>query len=299
MNFRRNRCFSNVPKLTRLGFSMLKRSRFTVVPSDKDGCMVLLEEDTLREVHREILDSHFYVLDGGQEPQIFRRVASLAKQIAELEEDESLFALIMRPLHDGGQLHSRSIVNCKTHKPPTQVAFRNIHASVQFCLVGLSRWTMIQLRGALNREGASHLIRNTAQFVSEVERVPADDGHHFVRCDISDFYMSGHWEELIPDILGASFTGRRRQILFDTLRLLLCEQIVVSQFFLGARWRVVSGTGQGLPHSGDMADIAMWHCAEQGWGVCPEIMLRFQIVKYWRFKDDILFIANHWQLKME
>ena len=56
-------------------------------------------------------------------------------------------------------------------------------------------------------------------------------------------------------------------------------------------WKVVHGSGMGITHSGETIDSAYYNRVERNYANDAE--LRFHsIVGYWRFKDDILVLAN-------
>ena len=62
--------------------------------------------------------------------------------------------------------------------------------------------------------------------------------------------------------------------------------------FLDQIWKVCEGSGMGLLHSGDVADLAYYNRADRGWAACPVIMGAYGIVKIWRSRDDVLLLAS-------
>ena len=57
-------------------------------------------------------------------------------------------------------------------------------------------------------------------------------------------------------------------------------------------WKVCKGSGMGLLHSGDLADLAYYNRAERNWATCPVTMKMYGIAKIWSFRDDILVLAS-------
>ena len=50
------------------------------------------------------------------------------------------------------------------------------------------------------------------------------------------------------------------------------------------------GTGQGLKHSGDVADVAFYNLAEAGFVDVEQICRDHGLLLYLRFRDDILMV---------
>lgn len=51
----------------------------------------------------------------------------------------------------------------------------------------------------------------------------------------------------------------------EALHFLLHEQYVKTKSLPGRAWKAVQGTGQGLKHSGDVADISLYNLSERYW----------------------------------
>ena len=56
-------------------------------------------------------------------------------------------------------------------------------------------------------------------------------------------------------------------------------------------WRVVEGSGQGLLHSGDVADVALYVKSEASWATVDNVKKQHNIIDYMRYRDDVLIIA--------
>ena len=74
--------------------------------------------------------------------------------------------------------------------------------------------------------------------------------------------------------------------------LLLGDQWIMSNEVPDLIWQVCRGSGMGLLHPGDLADVAYYNGAEGGWAACPAIMEMCGIVKIWRFREDVLVLAS-------
>ena len=76
----------------------------------------------------------------------------------------------------------------------------------------------------------------------------------FWKLDVKDFYLMGTADELgflvIPD-------GPEFEYLRIALAFLLQHQYVISEWVDGA-YTAITGTGRGLCHSGDVADLALF-----------------------------------------
>ena len=57
-------------------------------------------------------------------------------------------------------------------------------------------------------------------------------------------------------------------------------------------WRVRQGSGMGLPHSGDVADIA-YLMNERKFIVNGEIIKNYVVKAYYRYKDDMVLIIRN------
>ena len=56
-------------------------------------------------------------------------------------------------------------------------------------------------------------------------------------------------------------------------------------------WRVKQGSGMGLRHSGDLADLSMYSLCEKAWALSTVVATEYGINTYWRFRDNVFIIA--------
>jgi hypothetical protein len=87
-------------------------------------------------------------------------------------------------------------------------------------------------------------------------------------------------------------SDKQRHLLSDTIRFLLDQQFVVSSELANRIFHVQRGTGQGLKHSGDLADICLAHVAEINWASNKRVQAAFGIKLFTRFRDDTFIIAT-------
>ena len=107
--------------------------------------------------------------------------------------------------------------------------------------------------------------------------------------DVRHFYMSGTYDVVVDYATRHLEAGERKSVLMDTIGFLINSQFTKSVWLEGL-WQVVVGTGHGLEHSSDVADATLNNMAER-W--VDSNMSDFGIQRFWRFKDDICFIASN------
>ena len=56
--------------------------------------------------------------------------------------------------------------------------------------------------------------------------------------------------------------------------------------------KYAKGSGLGLPHSSDLADLAYFNGAERGWAACPVPMEASGMLNTWRFTNDVVVAAS-------
>ena len=94
---------------------------------------------------------------------------------------------------------------------------------------------------------------------------------------------------LIEDV-AQRFSGVLASFVRRAMHLLLDSQFVTSRSLPGRLVEVILGSGMGLPHSGDVTDLALIHRMEV-WAT--RNLSPYDISVYLRFKDDILFIFKN------
>ena len=120
-------------------------------------------------------------------------------------------------------------------------------------------------------------------------------GAYFVRLDVKDFFMSGKTDELLFDATALFENYNEKKIIEESLQCLLSSQWVTSPSpnHCHLAWAVTCGTGMGLTHSGDVADISFLARCEADFAADRQTLEKFALLAYWRFKDDIILLATN------
>ena len=250
-----HRSYANILPLTSLGLRLLRKSRYKAIPNDKDGGYALESRIEHRQVHEEILGMTIYEeLPGFTiDCEIDRAKESYAQLCLKIAKhcNEPRLTHELRKSLQHGSLVATLKPTCKSHKPPGEVAHRPVRALPNYAFTGCSKWISKVLMGNLRER--PYLVKDTAQFIRSISQHRVKASHFFMKLDIKDYYLSGGNDALC----GASskLVPPNTQPLFEqTLMTLLHYQLVKSSELEGRYWRVVQGTGMGLPHSGEVAD---------------------------------------------
>ena len=158
----------------------------------------------------------------------------------------------------------------------------------------ISRWLVLEIREQMN-EIQTHIITNAADALSRIRSFRFEPGDKLIKLDMKDFYYSGSAEQLISDVLRMwDPRDKRNRLRRQAMELLLHNQLV-----RGKCWppegegcfRVLTGSGMGLIHSGDIADCAFLMLVEN-WLNHPDVRQGFGVRGYVRFRDDALLVCN-------
>jgi hypothetical protein len=179
---------------------------------------------------------------------------------------------------------------CKTHKKQGEVEHRNVHAAPSYCFAGLGKWLEFVLQTELNK--FRHLVMSTNDFVERVQSIHMDEMSFMARIDAKHFYMSGTIHQLIESSVQIIPDPKTKEFAIRVAFFLLHNQFIQSSHCPHRIWRVVRGSGQGLGHSGAIADAAFFICVERRWTLSSRVCDAFGILSYLRFKDDIWIAGN-------
>lgn len=291
---------SNVSPLAQVGYRMLMSSDMAAIPTDKDGGYTLIQRGELANVHSQILESNSYRrVHSVDWSSVARAYTRLAYSVGSHYNDRRLGSTLSKSLYiEDATFISTLKTTCKTHKPPGAVGFRNIHSSSGWKLQGLSLWLAQELKALLLRTGATHILKDSADFVEKLSRVPLHTSQEVAKVDVKDFFMSGSPDELLTPILESLPTSstqelRYRNLLKEVAEFLLENQYISSRVLGDDRvYLVTRGTGMGLIHSGELADVSLYLKAERPWATDAQVMERHYVNTLFRFKDDILVFLN-------
>jgi hypothetical protein len=179
-------------------------------------------------------------------------------------------------------------LTAKTHKSP--VDFRNLHASHSWKYGALSKFVSNIMQAKLNT--FKHVMRDSEAVVQALKEVPCSPEDKFCKLDVKHFFMSGTPTEL-SQLSSDVFEGEPiHGILKESSWFLLDNQHVVDKS-TGKVYKVQKGSGMGLSHSGAIAELALYMGAERR---MLQVLPRYNIVFYGRFKDDILIIFRDYRL---
>ena len=138
------------------------------------------------------------------------------------------------------------------------------------------------------------MIIDTAQFIKSISTIKHIKGHFLINSP-SKTSMSGEHHDLVASTLPPKhlkfIDKERHSVLERPLWLLLSEQYISSAELPQRWWKIEVGTGQGLLHSGEVADSALYWLAEYEWA-SKENLSRHGIDGFWRFRDDGLVLAK-------
>jgi hypothetical protein len=213
----------------------------------------------------------------------------MTKDIEELEDVIGLSNLLNKSLRHGSITCSMQI-NVKTHKSP--IGYRPIHAATSFGYEGLSRWVAMAL--TIELKPCHHLLRDSMDLKTQLE------GRVFpyltmYRLDVKDFFLSG-----TPEILAEAATRyiepqTKRIMVRRALVFLLERQLVTvpSGNDEVTTLKVKYGTGMGMQHSSETADLALYNLMERSVLRNQSLLQLNGIMGYFRFRDDILILGSN------
>lgn len=178
---------------------------------------------------------------------------------------------------------------CKTHKPPSEVECRAIHAAPHSSMLGAMQWVKGILRQMLKRY--SHLLRDTDNLQSRLDAFTFDADVRAWKFDIKDFFMSGKQRELITSIITLLDVSMRKPFSMFC-GAILTNQLVCIEEAPEHVWRVIVGNGQGLLHSSEVSDASFLAMSEVTFALNLNICNKLGIRMYNRSRDDVLVISG-------
>ena len=108
-----------------------------------------------------------------------------------------------------------------------------------------------------------------------------------LKIDIDDFFMSGNHRELIR-LSCLAVSSYWRPLYKAVLTVALQNQYLANDDDL---YRVVVGSGMGMPYSGDLSDLVFYWGTERGLLDNKNFRAKTGTIDYMRFKDDILVLS--------
>ena len=169
----------------------METSSFAAIPSDKDGCMVVLSQLDLMLAKSELLESTWYSFASpaiDYVSEIWDSYTFLVEKLSEKAQKTfpGLFGVLTR---DAASVGKSGIIatlgmTCKTHKEAGEVVPRLIHACRRSPFKPACRYVASLLRPHLAKE---HIMKDSKHLVEHLEnhRIPAN--HVLMKIDIKDF----------------------------------------------------------------------------------------------------------------
>ena len=177
----------------------------------------------------------------------------------------------------------------KSHKPAGKVSFMALHSLSNYSAAGLGKWLISLLKPALRRLG--HLLRDSSDLVRDLRAGRSSfPDHKLSKLDVKDFYLCGDFRKLAETAAKAAPASHASCVEAVTY-FLLSNQYIKSPLLPGRLWRAVRGAGIGLMMSGELTDWCFWWLLERKI-LGSEVLAQWGIVRWWRFRDDILILSK-------
>ena len=158
---------------------------------------------------------------------------------------------------------------------------------------GLSRWLASVFREKL--EPYVHLVKNSEAAADIINSTRIDGDEIFIKLDIKDYYLSGTMDELTASVSRALHGRAHLSLIRDVTQFLVFNQYVRGRRHVSTQdegaYRVVRGSGMGLVHSGDLADLSFLELVDL-WLLAPHTIDNLGIKLYLRFRDDGLVVLK-------
>ena len=117
---------------------------------------------------------------------------------------------------------------------------------------------------------------------------------YFLHADVQDFVLSGTLLESVTLVMQMLPPGWELCGVFKrAIDFVLTGQFLIleTDHSASSAWQAIIGSGMGPPHSGEISDAALYSCMDSR--ILSQASLsQFSTVKYLRYRNDILIIAN-------
>ena len=201
-------------------------------------------------------------------------------------------------------------LRCKAQKDAGEVWFRVITGNSHYKMKSLSMWVSKQCRRRLRQHGADRLVLPGVDFTRRLRRIKFVSGSVLIKLDLKDFYLEGWHSDMAAAVNsgGAQHGDDDRDFQLEiekafngAVSILLSEQyaqgVELDPHGDNSIFHVQMGVGQGLLHAGDLADLIWLLQVEQSWATVRSVQREHGIVAYFRFRDDMIILADGGNLK--
>lgn len=178
-------------------------------------------------------------------------------------------------------LCAQVVLTAKTHEPV--IKFRNIHACSRWMFASLAHFVANAIGLVLGQN--DFLVKDSIALASKLRNIIHKPNIRFAALDVEHFSMSGNPSDLARLKSELFEVGPIREAMFSAVSFLMDAQLCKVALFPSRLYRVVKGSGMGLPHSGAVADGALLRLAEHD---LSDLMHEHHMLGYYRFKDDKL-----------
>ena len=201
-----------------------------------------------------------------QLPQLHESYGKLCRRVASCAGDTSLTSKLTNSLHmKHASVFCVLTTTVRTHKAQGKVEHQNNHSSLVNSFAGLSMWYASALRFQL--QNLEHILASTDVFVKRT------DIYHFVARRFHD-------HNRCPTLF-YEWNNRSSSVNFHSRITCWCSEVFITkmlgsfycttntfvlEFANNRVWRVKQGSGMGLRHSGDLADLSMYNLCENSLG---------------------------------
>ena len=282
-----------LPYVVARALKSLELGSLAAVATDKDGGFMVCSKSDVARAHEAILcGSEYSQCILPSRISVCKEYNRICKDLEETFDVPGLRNRLTVAFGANVELCTHLHVTAKTHKyfEKGVLKWRNLHAVGKWVFRALSVFVGLVLDNAL-KELCPHLLRDTLEVINRLKGLSMPCGAKFASADVDSFFMSGKAHELVQ-LLGPPFWGKRLIVLKHAVFFLLDNQYVCSRFLPGKTWKVVVGSGMGLPHSGPLADMCLYVAAERVL-LAKERMERASIMEFLRFKDDVLILYRN------
>ena len=186
-------------------------------------------------------------------------------------------------------------LRCKSQKDAGKVWFRVITGTSKYMYRSLAECVAAEIGSTLESLGDDHLVLSEVDFAKRLQRAQYLSTAVFVKLDLTDFYLEGLHDVIMAELRKRSGRSGKEVAFLEAVELLLSEQYTRCDELDPSNklvHQIVKGVGQGLPHAGDLADLIWFLVVESGWAVHHGIQKEHSILDYFRFRDDMVIIAD-------
>lgn len=292
---------NKIPGVIMSGSKLPAKSIWAVTPPDKDAGFALIDRAELHRARLEVLSKDWYRKVAHPEYECGSVVYDLGKatkkavKVLPFDEDErkswlQILSSGFRLKHEAIACRSQETV--KTHKAIGEVSLRPIHASCQHPGLPLQKFVAHQIRERLRTH--SFLTEDTDAFLKLIGTTTVPRTAVIIGADIKDFFMCGSPGELTLDVSDVVkiILKKFKPSVEILLRCLLQSQRIVAPDCVDM-WAVQHGSGMGMLMSGDVSDAAFFSRVETQTIVHQRCRQALGILRYSRYKDDIVFVVDH------